>query len=112
MYVVTRRDLSPGLQATQAAHAALKFSVQYPDLTRRWEEDSNFLIILSVEDETALLRLVEKAESQGIRCIRFHEPDLDNEMTAIALEPSEASQRLCSSLPLALRDESRELVAV
>jgi hypothetical protein len=33
----------------------------------------------------------------------FREPDINNEITAIAVEPSEKSRKLCSNLPLALK---------
>ena len=43
---------------------------------------------------------------------KFYEPDLCNELTAIAIEPSSKARRLVSSLPLALKNyvETREEV--
>jgi len=34
----------------------------------------------------------------------FFEPDIGNQLTAIALEPSERAGKLTSNLPLALKD--------
>lgn len=103
---MTRRDLSPGYQATQATHAALTFSVEHPDVTRQWHDESNYLIVLAAPDEAALASLAARAFESGIRFSIFREPDLDNEITGIVLEAGPVAQRLCSSLPLALREEA------
>jgi peptidyl-tRNA hydrolase len=105
LYVITRQDLSPGYQATQAAHAALAFSVEHPGLTRRWHDESNYLIVLAAPDEPSLLALLQRAESQGLRTTLFTEPDLNDEATALVIEPGLAAERLCANLPLALREE-------
>jgi hypothetical protein len=68
-----------------------------------WFEASNYLALLSVPTEGHLIKLYEKASSIGIRCSLFREPDIDNEVTAIVLEPGKVSRRLCSGLPLALK---------
>jgi len=57
---------------------------------------------LSVPDEPSLLKLKKKAEIRGLTYSVFQEPDIDNQVTAIALEPGEKSRKLCSNLPLAL----------
>lgn len=46
--------------------------------------------------------LSKKAESQNINFSIFREPDIDNQITAIAFEPSDATQKLCKNLPLML----------
>lgn len=38
----------------------------------------------------------------------FYEPDLDNAITAIAVEPSDKSRRLLANLPLALRNNRKD----
>lgn len=90
------------MQAVQAAHALLAFAVENPGLTGTWHEDSSNLVILSVPDEAALLWLIACAEHDDILCTPFREPDLDDALTAVAIEP--AGWRLCSSYPLALRE--------
>lgn len=106
MYVITRRDLTPGQQATQAAHAAFDFAVQHPDLTREWHDESNYLIVLAAADQTELLDLASRSWDKGLRYTLFTEPDLPegDQITAIVIEPGEETSRLCSNLPLALRE--------
>jgi hypothetical protein len=45
-----------------------------------------------------------RLEKKGIRFSTFREPDFDNELTAIALEPGDKSRRATSSFPLALKN--------
>lgn len=101
---MTRRDLSPGYQATQAAHAALDFAVGYPALTKAWHDSSNYLVVLAAEDEAELLRLADLAWDRGLQYSCFVEPDLNNETTAIVIEPGEATSKLLANVPLALRE--------
>lgn len=79
-----------------------QFSHQYPDIDRCWFDNSNYIALLSVSNEEEMHKLIEKAITKDIRLSIFREPDLDNRITAIALEPSDKSRRLCSCLKLAL----------
>jgi hypothetical protein len=45
-----------------------------------------------------------KAEARGIKISRFYEPDLQNQLTAICLEPSENARKLTSNLPLMFKE--------
>lgn len=51
-------------------------------------------------DEEQLIKLITKAILNGIKYTIFREPDLNNQITAVAFEPSEASRKLTSSCPL------------
>ncbi len=102
LYLVVRADLSPAQQAVQAAHAAREFASEYPEIERAWFTGSNHLALLSVASEGELRALAKLAGDRGLRGSLFHEPDRNNEATALALEP--AAKRICRSLPLALRD--------
>ena len=93
--------MPPGAQAVQACHAAFAFAAAHGELTRDWLQSSSNLVLAAVEDEPALAALAEKAGGAGLRAVAFREPDLDNAMTALAIEP--AGRRLCGALPLALR---------
>ena len=105
LYVITRRDLEPGYQAVQSIHAAIQFKFEYPELSKDWYEQSNYLGLLSVTNEQELLQLIEQAATHSIHCSIFREPDIDNQITAIALAPGPKSKKLCSRLPLALKDK-------
>jgi hypothetical protein len=85
-------------------HAAFEFSDSHPDLVGPWLRESNFLVVVSVPNEAALYDLITAARSRGITACGVREPDVNDEITAVALEPGDVAARLCSSLPLALRE--------
>lgn len=107
LYVITRSDLEPGYQAVQSMHALRQFTAEHPEVDLEWFQSSNYLGLLSVCNEEELHKLVEKATDLGIKHSIFREPDIGNEITAIALEPSQQSKKLCSGLKLALRGYKR-----
>lgn len=78
--------------------------VSYPGTTRRWHKYHKNLIVLAVPNELALVDLYRKADEMGLQCSVFREPDIGDEVTAIALEPHEYTYKLVSSLPLALKN--------
>ncbi len=102
LFLITRRDLDPGQQAVQAAHALQEFNIQHPDLARDWHGKSNILAFLSVEDERALGVLLRKARDRIVPVSAFREPDRQNELTALALGYD--GRRLVRNLPLALQE--------
>ena len=104
LYLVTRRDIAPGYQAVQSCHAMRQFTADHPDVDVEWFTKSNYLALLSVEDETELMRLLVAAADLGLRWSTFREPDVGGAITAIAIEPHPKASELCKSLPLALRD--------
>jgi peptidyl-tRNA hydrolase len=103
LILVTRKDLSPAQQAVQSAHALRQWVEEHPDADARWFRESNYLALLSVQDEPRLRRLWEMAEDSGVKASGFLEPDLGGALTAVALEPGPGSRRLTRSLPLALQ---------
>jgi hypothetical protein len=76
---------------------------EYRDITEDWMSISDYIVILNIENEDKLLGLIEQAMQQDIPTSIFREPDIDNQITAIALSPGSPSKKLCSSLPLALK---------
>lgn len=101
LILVVREDLSPAQQAVQAAHALRQFVEEHPDEDQKWFKQSNTLALLSVKDEPELIELWFRAKDEGVKASGFQEPDLDDAITAVALEPGAMSRRLTRSLPLA-----------
>jgi peptidyl-tRNA hydrolase len=100
--------LLPGSQAVQASHAIIKFVFEHPQIANNWYNISQYLVELSVNNQEELLELVEKLKWKDISFSEFREPDLDNELTAIALEPSEKARRVVSSMPLLLSEYNEQ----
>ena len=105
LYVVTRQDISFGYQGVQAQHAIVEFCFQHPEIAKTWYENSNYLGFLSVANENELMALAEQAAANDIHVSVFREPDVDNEVTAIAIAPGPKSKKLVSKLELALKDK-------
>ena len=104
LIVITRQDLSPGSQAIQASHAAIDFQHDHPEISKVWNINSNYLVFLSVKNEKSLLKFLYKIKSANLKYTVFNEPDLKNQLTAVAIEPSEQAGKMCSNLPLALKE--------
>ena len=99
LYIVTRRDLPKGVQLAQTGHAVSAFAVAHPELHARWHKEGNNLICLAAKDEAELKAQLELGAAATAH---FHEPDLGNQLTAIALT-GEVRRRL-SSFPKALNE--------
>lgn len=89
LYVITRKDLSPGLAAAQVIHAAVGWVAEYGT-------PPESVVVLATPDETVLWAVLERLNGQ--RRYGFNEPDLDDALTAIAAGPE--CRRVLSSLPL------------
>lgn len=103
LYVITRDDLSLAQQAVQSAHAAVDFVINYPKESREWHDTSNYLIVLSVSNEEELEKLYNRAIKHGLCALAFREPDINNQITSVAIEPSKEAKRICKKLSLALK---------
>lgn len=101
MYVIGREDLSPGLLAAQLCHALRQFSNDHPEIDKNWFINSNYICLLSVNSEEELLNLSKKCDELNLCYSKFLEPDLDNSLTAMCLEPGKLSKKLVSKLKLA-----------
>ena len=66
---------------------------------RTWALDHCTLVILGVEDEAELCRWEDELRVRGIATEHFREPDLNDQKTAIAVDPA-ADGRLFRELPL------------
>lgn len=78
LYVIVRKDLSKSYRAVQAGHAVAEWLLH----DRTWNNET--LIYLGVRDEKELSRWVNKLNFRNIKWVGFNEPDINNELTAIA----------------------------
>jgi peptidyl-tRNA hydrolase len=106
--VVSRRDLTPSYQSVQSGHAAIMFQYEHFDIAKKWYNESNYLIYLSVENESELEQLIQKLQKSNLKYSTFRESDIDNQITAICIEPSEKTRKVTSSMPLLLKEFSTE----
>jgi hypothetical protein len=82
----------------------VEFLLRYPQSAAHWHAHSNRLIFLSVADVSALQTLHERLLDAGLCCAAFHEPDIGDALTAIAVEPSPLVRKYCGGLPLCLKE--------
>jgi peptidyl-tRNA hydrolase len=104
LYIVTRADLPVGFASAQCAHAAFQFARDRWEQTAPWMRDSQWLVIVTVPDEAHLEDLSARARLNGVGQVCWHEPDRDNELTAVALDPGKGARLLCANLPLLGRE--------
>jgi hypothetical protein len=81
LYVIVRKDLSTSQQAVQAGHAVAAFLLHGPHL---WKNET--LIYLGAKDYSHIQRIIIRLILDEVNFIAFKEPDLNNEVTAIASE--------------------------
>ena len=82
LYVIVRKDLSVSQRAVQAGHAVAEFLLRGP--FSRWKNGT--LIYLGVKGLKQLENLKYKLDFHGIPYTEFREPDIGNEVTAIATD--------------------------
>lgn len=87
----------------QSCHVVFNFSQEYPNETKKWMIESNYIAILNCNNEFDLNKLIEKCILNNIKFSVFKESDYDNTVTAVALEPGVKSKKITSSFPLALK---------
>lgn len=80
LYCITREDLKPGQKIAQACHAATQYLLDHPDT----EWNNGYIICLGIQNEEELKKLEEKLISIDRKYSKFHEPDMDDQLTAIA----------------------------
>ena len=83
IYAITRRDLSLPQRCVQLGHSVFEASQEFSQL---YTQHPN-LIACDVRDEQRLQSVIRKLQKNNIKFVAFHEPDRDNELTAICTEP-------------------------
>ena len=82
LFILCRKDLDPVYAAVQGGHAVAEILLN--GNTQEWNND--YLIYLEVRDEQELEKWQYKLSSRDVSHSSFYEPDLDGQLTAIAVE--------------------------
>lgn len=109
LYAVVREDLPEGLRAAQMAHAVAGIVQTMPTPTLEWQTSDNHLIVLGVRNEGRLHEVVNTLSRESVPHFLWHEPDLDDSLTAIASLPDPTRNDLFAHLPLAYQPRKRTL---
>lgn len=97
-----RNDLINGQQLAQSVHAATEFAHKYPNQFNDWMTNSQYVVSLSVDNEEKLKEIHNKLEWFGANVVKFHEPDMDNQLTSIAFYGTPEMMKITKHLKLAL----------
>jgi hypothetical protein len=80
LYVLVRKDLSKSQQAVQSGHAVAEWLLREP--SPQWGNGT--LVYLGVKNERDLHKWMYKLEKKGKSFTKFVEPDIGDQVTAIA----------------------------
>ena len=80
------------------------FQYEHHEIAKKWYKESNYLVYLSVENESELKQLIHKLQQSNLKYSIFRESDIDDQITAICIEPSDETRRITSQLPLLLKE--------
>jgi hypothetical protein len=90
-FIFVRQDLNKEIQVVQSSHAALVLGHK---LKEHDPHKLNF-VICGAKDLTELNDIKNHIACEGIETVEFTEPDLNNEITAIASFPMTVSKKRC-----------------
>ena len=92
----------------QSAHAAINFTFDHPGRAGPWFKNSNYLVLLELKSEKQLVLLIQSCVRLDLKHSVFREPDIGNEITAVAIEPSELTQKVVRKIPLLFKSKGNE----
>lgn len=107
IYLVTHAGLSAGYQIAQTAHVMAELASCHANEFSRWNHHSNSLIVVEAPNAHELSTLISRARIKNLRYEIFREPDLGDEITAVAFIPQEnyegtmTPRKFLSNYPLA-----------
>ena len=104
LMVIVRKDIPNGLMIAQAGHSIVEFSKEFNDLYNDWHNNSNYLIVLEIDNEKELKDLYNKLKWHGAHVVAFYEPDIDNQMTSICYYGTPEMRKHTQKLDLALSE--------
>ena len=82
LFVIVRKDITPSQSAVQAGHVVAEYLLD--SKLKKWSNQT--LVYLGVKSLFDLEKLKYKFENNNIKYVEFKEPDLNNEVTAIATD--------------------------
>lgn len=94
-----------GYRSVQSCHAAINFIFEHPGRGDPWFHNSNTLVQLEVNNEEQLKLLIRKCQQLDLCYTVFREPDIGNQITAVAIEPSDITRKLVRNIPLLFKDK-------
>lgn len=83
-YVFVRQDLSPEYQLVQAAHATMVLGQRMPS---EFNPKETYFTVIGVADKSELKAVQRVLDDNGFKYEDFVEPDIGNEVTAVATHP-------------------------
>ena len=85
LYVLCRKDLHPTYATVQGGHAVAEFMITHPGTTKEWM--NGYLIYLNGGTYRSMLNWLDKLTLKypKLSWSAFKEPDLDGQVTAIAV---------------------------
>lgn len=95
LYVLVRNDLQKNYQAVQAGHTVAQFCIEHPG---KWQNET--LVYLKGGDLKEILDWWQILCKQKATTSYFLEPDIDDEMTGIAVLSDEHTDKLFKNLRL------------
>jgi hypothetical protein len=90
-FIFVRQDLNKEIQVVQSSHAALVLGHKLKDHD---PHKLNF-VVCGAKDLSELMDIKNHIATEGIETVEFVEPDIDNEVTAIASFPMSVSKKRC-----------------
>lgn len=90
MYVIVRNDLSVAYRCVQGAHVLAEYAIVFSRKFKKWGNYT--LIFLAVPNLIALKEIDSLLNNNTIDYVCFHEPDLDDHITAIAFHSCDMNQ--------------------
>ena len=82
LYVLVRKNMTPSQRAVQGGHAVAEFLLNSKN-AQEWRNST--LVYLGVKGEHQLKNWIRKIEYANSECIIWREPDMDNQITSIAI---------------------------
>jgi hypothetical protein len=82
MYVLVRLDLSDSYRMAQGTHAVVQYALEQTELFTKW--DNGRIVFLGVYGIRGIKDWFFDIAKVNIPLVKYEEPDLDNQPTAIA----------------------------